>query len=561
MKKYILHTIILSIISILVSCASAPKIVIPANQDKTVSFKARDHFLQGVILQQQARHNEALVEFYQALQYDSASVAIHNAIAENHMKLSHYESAEIFLKKSLGLQTDNREALQLFAECQLRLGREQEAIKAYNRILDQNPYNEDARQYLLILYEKNNDLNGLATQNEQMLQIYGQESSILERLANIYIKLKNYEKAYFYLDELTQEDSTAAQVYYFMGQIKDEQNLPDDAAEQYRKALQFDPLMQGALERLTHWYRTKRDWQAVIDLYQPVLEVDSASGPARVLMAESYYYLQDYDNARQYMLPLVEVEEPEISLLELIGRIEFESKNRLKARDYFRQILNRNKSNKFAWLFLAFTLDDLDSLAQAEKVYEDAIHVFPDDAALWSFYGVNQQNLENYPKSIAAFRRSLDLDSLNTNALSNLPVVYESLKMYAQSDSIYELGIHRLPDNDLLLNNFSYSLSERNIRMQEALEMSQKALVAQPENAAYLDTIGWIYFKLGRLAEAEESIKKSIEQRDGSSVVIEHLADVYSAMGKSELAKTYYKQALEMDQTNEELKLKLEMIK
>jgi len=91
--------------------------------------------------------------------------------------------------------------------------------------------------------------------------------------------------------------------------------------------------------------------------------------------------------------------------------------------------------------------------------------------------------------------------------------------------------------------------------------MSKKALVAQPENAAYLDTIGWIYFKLGRLAEAEESIKKSIEQRDGSSVVIEHLADVYSAMGKSELAKTYYKQALEMDQTNEELKLKLEMIK
>ena len=559
MKKYTLQIIILG--TILASCASTPKVVAPAGQNKAVSFKARDHFLQGVILQQQARYNEALVEFYQALQYDSASVAIHNAIAENHMKLSHYESAEMILKKSLALRSHNREALQLFAECQLRLGREQEAINAYKDILEQNPYNEDARQYLLILYEKNNDLIGLAEQNEQMLQVYGRESSILERLANLYIKLKNYEKAYFYLDELTQKDSTAAQVYYFMGQIKDEQNLPDDAAEQYRKALQYDPLMQGALDRLTHWYRTKRDWQAVIDLYQPVLEADSSSIPARVLIAESYYYLKDYDNARTYMLPLVKIEKPEISLLELIGRIEFESKNRLKARDYFRRILDRNKKNKFAWLFLAFTLDDLDSLAQAEKVYEEAIVEFPEDATLWSFYGVNQQNMKKYPKSIAAFHRALDLDSLNTNALSNLPVVYESLKMYTRSDSMYELGIRRLPDNDLLLNNFSYSLSERNIRIQEALEMSQKALAAEPDNAAYLDTIGWIYFKLGRLTEAEKSIKKSVEQRDDSAVVIEHLADVYAAMGKSDLAKTYYEKALQLDETNEELKLKLEMIK
>lgn len=561
MKKTILHILLFFVFVILAGCSSGAKVITPPKKEKTVSFKARDHFLQGVILQQQARYNEALVEYYQALQYDSASAAIHNAIAENHMKLAHYESAEIILKKSLILDPENREALQLFAECQLRLGREAEAINAFKRILEQNPYNEDARQYLFILYEKNNDLDGLAQQNEEMLQLYGRDISILERLANLYIKLKNFDKAYFYLNELTREDSTAAQVYYFMGQIKDEQNLPEDAAEQYRKALQYDPLMQGALDRLTYWYRSKRDWQAVIDLYQPVLQADSTLVPARVLIAESYYYQKKYDQARQFLISLIQVEKPEVSILELMGRIEFESKNRHKAREYFERILDQNRKNKFAWLFLAFTLDDLDSLLQAEKVYKDALREFPEDAALWSFYGVNQQNLKNYPKSIAAFRRALDLDSLNSNALSNLPVIYETLKMYAQSDSIYELGIRRLPDNDLLMNNYSYSLSERNIRMQEALEMSQKALAAEPENAAYLDTIGWIYYKLGRLAEAEEYIKKSVDQQDGSAVVIEHLGDVYSAMGNTELAKTYYQQALELDQANEELKLKLEMIK
>lgn len=561
MKKIKLYISLVIFLLSFWGCAPSVQMLKPKPQQKETMLKARDFYLRGLFLQQQARYNEALVEFYQALQYDSLSAAIYNAIAENHMKLAHYESAENLLQKSLKISQKNIDALQLLAECRLRLGKDEGAIDVFKEILRKNPYDEDARQYLMLLYEKNKDYDGLAAQLEEMVKYYGADVRTNERLADIYLKTKQYEKALYHLNELLTVDSTSAQIYYLMGQVKDKQKLPREAAVLYRKALHFDPLLKGALERLLMWYGSNKNWQAVIDMFRPALQADSTYEQARVIIAESYYYLKQFEQARQYLLPLVQGTAPNASFLALMGRIEYESEHLPKAAFYFRRILEQDQKNKMAWLFLAFTTSGMDSLAETEAIYKKALNEFPDDASIWSYYGANLQRQEKFRKSIKAFEKALELDSLDRNALSSLPVVYETLKMFNRSDSLYEIAIKRLPDYDLLLNNFSYSLSERGLRMQEALEMVKKAVAAQPDNAAYLDTIGWIYFKLGKLKEAEKYIKKSVEQRTDSAVVLEHLGDVYAAMKNREQAQKYWQQALELDQTNSELLKKIEMNK
>ena len=561
MKKNKLYISLVFLLLSFWGCAPSIQMVKPKTQSKKTVLKARDFFLKGVFLQQQARYTEALVEFYQALQYDSLSSAIYSAIAENHMKLAHYESAEMLLQKALKIAPHNLDALQLLAECRLRLGKNKTAISVFEEILKQNPYDDDARQYLLLLYEKEKDYKGLARQYEQLIKLYGADVRNNERLADLYLKTKQYEKALHYLNELLAADSTSAQIYYLIGQVKDKQNKPQEAAAYYKKALRFDPLLQGALERLNLWYRSNKDWQAVIDLYRPVLAADSTSKQARVIIAESYYYLEQFDQARKFLLPLVRGKHAVAPLLELMGRIEYESDRLSDAARYFRRSLEQNKKNKLSWLFLAFTTSKMDSLQETESIYRQAIVEFPDDASIWSYYGANLQRQEKYKKSIKAFEKALELDSLNRNALSSLPVVYETLKMYSRSDSLYEIGIRRLPEYDLLLNNFSYSLSERGLRMRDALEMVKKAVAAQPDNAAYLDTIGWIYFKLGKYNKAEQYIKKSVEKQTDSPVVLEHLGDVYAAMKNIEKAQKYWRQALELNKENTELLKKIEMNK
>ena len=127
----------------------------------------------------------------------------------------------------------------------------------------------------------------------------------------------------------------------------------------------------------------------------------------------------------------------------------------------------------------------------------------------------------------------------------------KELDLFTQSDSIYEAGLKNLPDNALLLNNFAYSLSERDIRLDEALQMSQKAITLEPDNAAYQDTYGWIYYKLGQYNKAEEYILKSLELRPKSAVVLDHMGDVYFKMGKIDTAKKYWKMSIEIQPDNQ----------
>ena len=76
----------------------------PAEVSRAHELKARDHFTRGMFYELENKHENALIEFYQALLYDSTSSTVYNRIAENHMSLGRYESALRYLQKSLKIQ-------------------------------------------------------------------------------------------------------------------------------------------------------------------------------------------------------------------------------------------------------------------------------------------------------------------------------------------------------------------------------------------------------------------------------------------------------------------------
>jgi Tfp pilus assembly protein PilF len=214
-----------------------------------------------------------------------------------------------------------------------------------------------------------------------------------------------------------------------------------------------------------------------------------------------------------------------------------------------------------AWLFLGVTFLETDKPDSAAIIYEKALQKFPDDAAILGFYGSTLQQLEKYEQALPLLIKSHKINPDNLNVIYSLTLVYESLQQSEQTDSLYEASIQQFPNNAMLLNNFSYSLSERNIRLEEALDMVKKALEIEPNNGAYLDTIGWIYYKLKNYNEAEKFIKQAIKVRENSAVVFEHLGDVYYELEKYNLARESWQKALDIQPQNEELILKLEKIK
>lgn len=102
----------------------------------------------------------------------------------------------------------------------------------------------------------------------------------------------------------------------------------------------------------------------------------------------------------------------------------------------------------------------------------------------------------------------------------------------------------KTPGNPIALNNLGYFLLERDVKIQEAFDLIQKAVTVDPTNPSYLDSLGWAYYKLGKYAEAEKYLKSASRYDSASSTIMEHLGDVYQKQGKNDLAKSAWQKAL-----------------
>ena len=87
-------------------------------------------------------------------------------------------------------------------------------------------------------------------------------------------------------------------------------------------------------------------------------------------------------------------------------------------------------------------------------------------------------------------------------------------------------------------------LADRNVRLQEAQQLISKALEADPNNGAYLDSLGWAYYRMDKLAEAESALRHAVERYSKDPTVHDHLGDVLFKQGKVKEAIAQWQMSL-----------------
>jgi tetratricopeptide (TPR) repeat protein len=100
------------------------------------------------------------------------------------------------------------------------------------------------------------------------------------------------------------------------------------------------------------------------------------------------------------------------------------------------------------------------------------------------------------------------------------------------------------PESAGAMNYLGYMLADRNLRLPEALELITKALDKDPGNGAYLDSLGWVYYKLGRLPEAEENLRRAVAKTPRDPTVHDHMADVLMKESKVREAAAQWQTSL-----------------
>jgi len=177
--------------------------------------------------------------------------------------------------------------------------------------------------------------------------------------------------------------------------------------------------------------------------------------------------------------------------------------------DFFR----RQQDDPDAYIAMAQVYSDANRGAQAVRVLQDAQNKFPTE----------------------------------TSVAFELGTVLDRQKKYAESEAVFRQLINKDPENAAALNYLGYMLAERGERLDESVDYINRALALDPDNGSYLDSIGWAYYKDGKLDLALDHLKRAADMLLTNSVVQDHYADVLFRLGRFDDAIAAWNKALTGD--------------
>jgi tetratricopeptide (TPR) repeat protein len=122
--------------------------------------------------------------------------------------------------------------------------------------------------------------------------------------------------------------------------------------------------------------------------------------------------------------------------------------------------------------------------------------------------------------------------------------IFERQKKYDQAETVFKKVLSADPLYSPASNYLGYMLADRGIRLDESVKYIQKALELDPANPAYLDSLGWAYFKMSRYDLAEPPLEKAASKIQDDPTIHEHLGNLYFRMGKSAQAEAEWERAL-----------------
>ncbi|MBN1212762.1 MAG: tetratricopeptide repeat protein [candidate division Zixibacteria bacterium] len=542
MKKiFCLLTILLIILALSLGCSSKAvkhritEVKADPNQLKARTFlldykaeqidqRAFHYYSNGLIYEGMGDLPAAAENYEDALAYYPESYQIAYSLAEIYYRMYQPEKALRVLEKMIPRDV---EVFRLSAACFRMLNDYISAQKSYHNIIKLDPDNIEAYTFLSDIYRARNHLDSTIWAFENMARIRSDDPRIWHQLGRFQTQKKDYENAKESFRKSLELDHSQENFlsYIGLGELYEITDRVDTAETIYKEGLEVDPTNPLILRLLISLNINRDSLTRALPYSRQLVAVAPENYPEKRRLGAIYYRLDSLDKADTIFTELVESGDVYGMNHFYLGLIDTRLGNIEDARDEFELLTQLEDSLYIGWINLGLAYRNLD---QPEK------------------------EIETYKKGLNALQSEEGVD----NILFALGSAYERLKNYEEAKATFELLLEHFPDNAQALNYLGYMLADQNLELDYAKELISRAIELIPENAAFLDSYGWVNFRQGNLDEALKYLKRAVEL-DSDPIIFDHLGDAYKAKGKNKQAREWWQKALELDPENTAIKEKL----
>ncbi len=200
---------------------------------------------------------------------------------------------------------------------------------------------------------------------------------------------------------------------------------------------------------------------------------------------------------------------------------------------------------------------------EALKTMQKATRTLPDNPKILFFLGYIHGLNKDYELAINVYDKipgilEKDTTMMTSDFYLSYGAAYEQAGNIEKAASIFKEGIQKHPRCHQMLNYLAYMWAEESINLDKAQRYSKRALSLDDKNAAYIDTLGWIYSKQKKYPQALKHISEAQKLMPDDSIIMEHLGDVYDKMNENNKAVLWWKESYIANPESDTVKKKLE---
>ena len=209
----------------------------------------------------------------------------------------------------------------------------------------------------------------------------------------------------------------------------------------------------------------------------------------------------------------------------------------------------------------SFYLSYDEAIKNINKLLEKNNNLYPIKKILADTHRIEK----NYKLAIQLYNEMIERNENDLWSIYYLRgICFERLGQWDKAEKNFLKSLDLKPDSPNVLNYLAYGWVERNIRLDQSLEMLKAAYAANPESSYIIDSLAWAYFKKNNYTEAAKLMEKVIDIAPGEAISLDHLGDIYYAMNRKREAIHFWQQALELaepeDEITEDVQSKLDKI-
>lgn len=471
---------------------------------------AQMEYLRGMLLEHRGDYGEALKAYESALGFDPDSSYI------------------------------GREA----ASLALEVGQLDKALKWAARVVELDPKSAESRLLLGRVQWAKSDGEAAEASFEEALKLDPKSAESIYSLSSL-LAAKEPAKAQKLLERfMEQNPAHAAEAHFQIAKLEMQGGQVRQAQEHLRESIKLNP--------------------------------EDESLPARYALAEAFEVEHDTDAALAEYLRIQKFEPQNVALLDHIGQIYFLKGNWEELRNQFEAAkaakpdddtanhwlaLYAERQGDFAKaagflqsssalgqepslsLRLSYYLTQAGRLKEAVAVLESAHARWPNNDQVAYFLALGYDDLKEDPQAIRLLRKVLELKPDYREARYQLAVLLEKSGRIGEAEKEFRLLLAQKADDASVLNYLGYSLADRGLKLEEAEAFVARAVELDPKNPAYVDSLGWVHFKLGKSSQALSELTQALRGLPEDETVWEHLGDLYAARGEMPTAWRYWRRS------------------